>query len=98
MPEINETNGAGQNNGANTMDISHGISTATGQKRFSTRKLDARIVELERKIGSIADATQSTGGLTELPQKLAELADQIAKLDERVSKIAHAVAQGNLAR
>ena len=96
MPEINETNGTGQGNGANAMDISTGISAATGQKRFSTRKLDARIVELERKIGSIADTATDTLG--ELPQKLAQLADQIAKLDERVSKIAHAVAQGNLAR
>ena len=97
MPEINETNGTGHS-GANAVDVSHGISTATGQKRFSTRKLDARIVELEKKIGSMADTTQSAGALSELPQKIADLADQIAKLDDRVTKIAHAVAQANLAR
>ena len=48
MPEMNETNGTGHGNAANPIDLSHGISTATGQKRFSTRKLDARIGELER--------------------------------------------------
>ena len=98
MPEINETNGTGHGNGTDAIDVSHGISTATGQKRFSTRKLDARIVELEKKIGSIADSAQRTGGMAELPQKIADLADQIAKLDDRVSKIAHAVAQANLVR
>jgi hypothetical protein len=98
MPEMNETNGTDHANGANAIDISHGISAATGQKRFSTRKLDARIGELEKKLGSLADTTQSAGPSGELPRQIADLADQIAKLDERVSKIAHAVAQLNLVR
>jgi uncharacterized coiled-coil protein SlyX len=98
MPEFNESNGAGHSNGANTIDLSHGISAATGQKRFSTRKLEARIGELEKQIGATVDSTQSTGALAELPRQISELADQIAKLDDRVSKIAHVVAQLNLVR
>ncbi|HXN85310.1 MAG TPA: hypothetical protein VN867_04520 [Candidatus Binataceae bacterium] len=96
MSEMNETNGTDRSNGANAIDISHGISAATGQKRFSTRKLEARIADLERKIGLMA--AQSTGASGELPQQIADLAEQMAKLDDRVSKIAHAVAQLNLVR
>jgi len=82
----NENNGVHQNHDGNGNGAETPAPART--KRVLTKDLNARIVELEKKLEASAGTHAQIAGLT----------DQIAKLDERVSKIAHAVAQLNLVR